>query len=265
MSLATNLQNFATRVATESKSLRTLINGNQADLTALTTTTKINLVAAINEIDAAIDSIIASGSATNLDALTDVTLTAPAAGHIIRNNGSGQWVNVLGTTYFEVAGAAAAAQSAAIAASQPVDSDLTAIAALTTTSFGRGLLTLADSAALTASVASASETVQGKIEIATQTETDTGTDDARAVTPLKLQTRMAAFAQPLDSDLTAIAALATTTYGRAFLALADQNALMALIAAGTTAVAGKLQLATNAETQTGTDTAKATTSAGGGR
>lgn len=34
----------------------------------------------------------------------------------------------------------------------------------------------------------ASETVKGKIEIATQAETDTGTDDARAITPLKLAT-----------------------------------------------------------------------------
>lgn len=44
---------------------------------------------------------------------------------------------------FDAAGAAAAAQ----AASQPLDSDLTAIAALTTTSYGRALLALADAAA----------------------------------------------------------------------------------------------------------------------
>jgi hypothetical protein len=36
-------------------------------------------------------------------------------------------------------------------------------------------------------VPSATETVEGKAEIATQTETDTGTDDARIVTPLKLK------------------------------------------------------------------------------
>jgi len=38
------------------------------------------------------------------------------------------------------------------------------------------------------STPAASETVQGIIEIATQAETNTGTDDARAVTPLKLKT-----------------------------------------------------------------------------
>lgn len=79
------------------------------------------------------------------------------------------------------------------------------------------------------SPSAASETVSGILEIATQTETNTGTDDARAVTPLKLQTRMAAYAQPLDGDLTSIAALTTTGYGRAFLALADQTALQALL------------------------------------
>jgi len=56
---------------------------------------------------------------------------------------------------FDVSGAAAAAQ----AASQPIDSDLTAIAALTTTAFGRSLLALADAAALlsTAGAASAAD------------------------------------------------------------------------------------------------------------
>lgn len=52
MSLQTNVTNLATRVATEAKALRTLINGNAADLSALQTTAKNNLVAAINEIKA---------------------------------------------------------------------------------------------------------------------------------------------------------------------------------------------------------------------
>ena len=52
--------------------------------------------------------------------------------------------------------------------------------------------------------AAATETVAGIAEVATQTETNTGTDDARMVTPLKFQTRMAAFAVPLsylDTDV----------------------------------------------------------------
>ena len=65
MSLQTNLQTFATRLATEFKSLRTMINGNVAGLTGLTTTTKASLVAAINELDAAIDAVAAGSGAIN--------------------------------------------------------------------------------------------------------------------------------------------------------------------------------------------------------
>lgn len=50
--LETRLRNLATRMGTEAKALRTLINGNLADLTGLTTAAKNNLVAAINEVRA---------------------------------------------------------------------------------------------------------------------------------------------------------------------------------------------------------------------
>lgn len=56
MSLASNLLTFATRVATELKAHRTLINGNAADLSALTTTAKGNLVLAINEVKGSVGS-----------------------------------------------------------------------------------------------------------------------------------------------------------------------------------------------------------------
>lgn len=56
MSLAQKVIDLATRVATECKSYRTMINGNTADLSALNTTAKTNLVAAINELKAAIGS-----------------------------------------------------------------------------------------------------------------------------------------------------------------------------------------------------------------
>lgn len=70
MSLATNVTDLATRVGTEAKSLRTLINGNVAGLSALNTTTKTNLVAAINEIEAA----VSAASGIN-DATTTTTTT----------------------------------------------------------------------------------------------------------------------------------------------------------------------------------------------
>lgn len=75
----------------------------------------------------------------------------------------------------------------------------------------------------------ASETVAGVAEIATQAETAAGTDDARMVSPLKFKTQGDIWYQPLDADLTAVAAVTTTAYGRAFLALVNQAGLQALL------------------------------------
>lgn len=55
--LNVRIQDLATRIATECKSLRTLINSNQTDLSSLNTTNKTNLVSAINEINTALGSI----------------------------------------------------------------------------------------------------------------------------------------------------------------------------------------------------------------
>lgn len=98
----------------------------------------------------------------------------------------------------DASGSAAAAQ----AASQPLDSDLTAIAALSTTSYGRAFLALADAAA-------------GRTALGLGTAATAATGDF----------------QPIDSDLTAIAALTTTSFGRSFLALADASAALSLIGA----------------------------------
>lgn len=188
MSFVTNVQNLATRISSEVKALRTLINGNAADNSALTTTAKANLVAAINEVNAK-----PTGGAESLDTLTDATITTPAAGHVLRYNGDAttpQWVNVLGTSYFEVAGAAATAKSEAIAASQPVDPDLTAIAALSTTTYGRAFLALLDQAGLMALVRTSSEAATGVVELATAAETTTGTDATRAVHPAGLKVEL---------------------------------------------------------------------------
>lgn len=72
---------------------------------------------------------------------------------------------------------------------------------------------------------SATETVSGISTYATQAETNTGTVDLKAVSPLKLQTRMAAYAQPLAANLTTLAGVASSTIGRTILAAADAAAV----------------------------------------
>lgn len=61
--LVTRLQDLATRVATECKAIRTLLSNNTADLSALATTAKTNLVAAINELKDGLDDAVAGGGA----------------------------------------------------------------------------------------------------------------------------------------------------------------------------------------------------------
>jgi hypothetical protein len=178
MSLATRLQDLTTRVATEFKTAY----GRIGTLANLTTTAKGSLVDAVNEVNAKPSG---GGGATSLDQLSDVAVSAPATGHVLRHDGT-QFVNTPGSSWFDVAGAAAAAQ----AASQPLDADLTAIAALTTTPYGRALLALADTAALMGLVPAATEAVQGKVELATAAETTAGTDGARAVTPAGLKVEL---------------------------------------------------------------------------
>lgn len=74
MSLATNVTDLATRVATEAKALRTLLNGNAANNSALTTTAKSNLVAAINELHAEVQAA-AGGAAGINDSAPSTTST----------------------------------------------------------------------------------------------------------------------------------------------------------------------------------------------
>jgi hypothetical protein len=84
----------------------------------------------------------------------------------------------------------------------------------------------------------------------------------KAASTAFVQAVVAALAQPLDADLTSIAALTTTSYGRAFLALANQAALMALLLSADATTQGIVELATSAEVITGTDTVRAVTPAG---
>jgi hypothetical protein len=74
------------------------------------------------------------------------------------------------------------------------------------------------------SPADASETVKGIAELATTAETTTGTDDLRIITPLKLAQKLTAWAQPLSSNLTTLAGVASGTFGRTLLTSADATA-----------------------------------------
>lgn len=71
--LQVRLQDLATRVATEVKSLRTLINGNVADLSALTFGPKTNIVASLNALKVELDGVASAGGATINDASTAST------------------------------------------------------------------------------------------------------------------------------------------------------------------------------------------------
>ena len=68
--LQVRITDLATRVATEIKSVKTLVNGNAADLSALTTTQKTSLVAAINELKNAVDNV---GSSVTISDSTSST------------------------------------------------------------------------------------------------------------------------------------------------------------------------------------------------
>lgn len=99
---------------------------------------------------------------------------------------------------------------------QPVDSDLTAIAALSTTSYGRAILATSNVAALL--------TAAGLGTVATHAATEFDASGAAAAAQ--------AADQPVDSDLTAIAALTTTSYGRSILTAADASAARTALGEG---------------------------------
>jgi hypothetical protein len=76
MSLETNVSSLATRVATEFKTIRTQLTGNNTgSLAALTTTQKGSLIAAINELDAAIEALAGSEGGATVDDENTSTLT----------------------------------------------------------------------------------------------------------------------------------------------------------------------------------------------
>lgn len=75
MTTTQDIANGFQKLANELKATRVLVNGNAIDLSALTTTDKTNLVAALNEIKAAVDSAAATGGASINDTTPGTSTT----------------------------------------------------------------------------------------------------------------------------------------------------------------------------------------------
>ncbi|MEY2512003.1 MAG: hypothetical protein QOE26_2766 [Verrucomicrobiota bacterium] len=145
----------------------------------------------------------------------------------------------------------------ALAGKQPLDPDLNAIAALATTSYGRSFLTLADGTAAVTAI--------GKTTIAGYGITDLNSlGDARwsllahthtfaslTSKPTTLSGYGITDAQPLDADLTALAALTTDSFGLQLLTKTSAANIRTYIGAGTSSFDGVFASLTSKPTTIG--------------
>lgn len=153
LSLQIRIGDLVTAIATDIKQLRTWVTGSSSgNLTGLTTTDKSNLIAAINEVksgssgappDASetVKGIVELASLTEVANGTDVVRVVTPAGvrqerNAIKNEILGAGVPAALDTLDELAAALgddanfAASVTTALSGKQPLDTDLTAIAAL---------------------------------------------------------------------------------------------------------------------------------------
>jgi hypothetical protein len=80
MSLQTRISDLITAIGTDIKQLRTFITGSSSgDLTALTTTAKTSVVAAINEVDANADANVTPSSSTTVQGKIEIATLAEVA------------------------------------------------------------------------------------------------------------------------------------------------------------------------------------------
>ena len=115
---------------------------------------------------------------------------------------------------------------------------------------GNGIDLSGSTGNITVSAEDASTTNPGIVELATTAETTTGTDTARAVTPDGLKDGYQG-----STNVVTVGTIGTGTWNATAIASAK-------MATGTSSAQGALELATTAEADTGTDTARAVTPAG---
>jgi len=114
-------------------------------------------------------------------------------------------------------------------------------------------------------IPAASEATQGKVELATAAETATGTDAARAVHPAGLKPLLDAKAPLASPTFTGTPTAPTASAGTSTTQLATTafvGAAVGAIPAASESAPGKVELATAAETATGTDVSRAVHPAG---
>lgn len=188
MTLENRIRDFITATGTDYKQFRTWLTGSSTgDLSGLTTTAKTSIVAAINEVKASATGAPPSATETQAgvaEVATQAETSAAVSDSLI--------VTPLKLLQRLTEWA------------QPLNSNLTSLSGLSgQTTYGRAFLTLVNQAALVALLPTANDTTVGLHRNATQAEVNTGTLDTAAVTPLKFQTRLAAYALPasyLDTD-----------------------------------------------------------------
>jgi hypothetical protein len=111
--------------------------------------------------------------------------------------------------------ATSAALSSGLAGKQPLDADLTALSGIGSTSFGRALLTKVDAAAVRSYIGAGTSSSPYSPPIPESDVTNLVSDLAAK--------------QPINSNLTSIAALTTTSYGRSLLTQANAAAAQSVL------------------------------------
>lgn len=261
MSLEINLRDLVQRSSTESKALRTLINGNATDLSGLTTVNKSHLVAAINEVVTAVANAAANGGAS----INDGAIA-----------GSTTWSSqkIDSTIDADVAAAVSALVNGAPLALDTLKELADALENAATDSEVAAILVALDNRVRF----DASQTLTGPQQ--TQARSNIGAGTSNLAVGTGASNAKAGNWVPAAADISDASAV-----GRSVITSASQSAARTAIGAGTSnlalgttsatakagdysppaateAVSGIVELATTAEATSGTDTTRAVTPAG---